>query len=188
MKARKVTIFPKGYRHQRAPNEHQARFRRRKLLKTNGRNPLDASLRGWCVGVMGVMGRPVCSRSSKARRMLSGTRSLGLSTKVLPQAIAYGRNQKGIIAGKLKGAMAATTPRGWRMSNSSVASSCACRTNPYDRRAVGALLYPYSFPPVTGNSPRFENLTEQYRGRVHFLISRVPHATPGPPYGDSGGR
>ena len=38
---------------------------------------------------------------------------------VLPQAIAKGRNQSGIIAGKLNGVIAATTPTGWRTSSTS---------------------------------------------------------------------
>ena len=42
-----------------------------------------------------------------------GSCSEGLSTKVLPQAIAIGNIHKGIIAGKLNGVMPAHTPRGW---------------------------------------------------------------------------
>src|SRR5260370_37129896 len=56
------------------------------------------------------LGIPVFSINSIARRIVNGTRSEGFSTKVFPQAIAYGKNQNGIIAGKLKGVMAATTP------------------------------------------------------------------------------
>ena len=41
-------------------------------------------------------------------------------TTVLPQAIAYGRNQNGIIPGKLNGAMIAHTPSGWRIIISSM--------------------------------------------------------------------
>jgi len=40
--------------------------------------------------------------------------------QVLPQAMAYGRNQKGIMPGKLNGAMVAHTPTGWRTMNSSM--------------------------------------------------------------------
>ena len=43
-----------------------------------------------------------------------GSRSLGLSTKVLPQAIATGCIHIGTMAGKLNGVMPATTPSGWR--------------------------------------------------------------------------
>ena len=43
-----------------------------------------------------------------------GSRSLGLSTKLLPQAIATGNIQHGTMHGKLNGVMPATTPSGWR--------------------------------------------------------------------------
>ena len=43
-----------------------------------------------------------------------GSFSLGLSTKVLPQAMAIGNIHIGTIAGKLNGVMPATTPSGWR--------------------------------------------------------------------------
>ena len=42
-----------------------------------------------------------------------GSCSEGLSTKVLPQAMAKGNIHSGIIAGKLKGVMPAHTPMGW---------------------------------------------------------------------------
>lgn len=41
-----------------------------------------------------------------------GTRSDGLRTNVFPVAMARGNIQRGIMAGKLKGAMPAQTPRG----------------------------------------------------------------------------
>lgn len=44
-----------------------------------------------------------------------GSRSLGLSTKVLPAAIATGNIQHGTMHGKLNGVMPATTPSGWRI-------------------------------------------------------------------------
>lgn len=43
-----------------------------------------------------------------------GTRSDGFMTKVLPQVIALGNIQRGIIAGKLKAETPAQTPRGMR--------------------------------------------------------------------------
>jgi hypothetical protein len=42
-----------------------------------------------------------CSTSSKRRCCEKGTCSLGLTTTVLPDAMAYGRNQNGTIDGKL---------------------------------------------------------------------------------------
>src|SRR5919197_1499671 len=75
-------------------------------------------------------GRPVCSTISKARRMLTGTFSDGFRTKVLPQAMARGRNQKGTITGKLNGVMAATTPKGCRMVISSMPRATSSRLWP----------------------------------------------------------
>jgi hypothetical protein len=48
-----------------------------------------------------------------------GSRSLGLSTKVLPQAIATGYIHIGTMAGKLNGVMPAHTPSGSRKLNTS---------------------------------------------------------------------
>jgi hypothetical protein len=46
-------------------------------------------------------GSPSSCISSKRRTCEKGTCSLGLTTTVLPLAIAYGRNQNGTIDGKL---------------------------------------------------------------------------------------
>ena len=48
-----------------------------------------------------------------------GSRSLGLSTKVLPAAIATGCIHIGTMTGKLNGVMPATTPSGWRKEKTS---------------------------------------------------------------------
>jgi hypothetical protein len=54
--------------------------------------------------------------SSSARELAAdGSFSLGLSTNVLPHAIAIGNIHIGTIAGKLNGVMPATTPSGWRI-------------------------------------------------------------------------
>ena len=57
--------------------------------------------------------------SSNIRSDGRGSRSDGLRMNVLPQAIANGRNHSGIIAGKLNGVIAPTTPTGWRTSSTS---------------------------------------------------------------------
>ena len=44
-----------------------------------------------------------------------GSFSDGLTTTVLPQAIAIGKNHIGTIAGKLNGEIIATGPSGWRI-------------------------------------------------------------------------
>jgi hypothetical protein len=49
---------------------------------------------------------------SVSSSVVRGVCSDGLSTKVLPVARAYGMNQKGAMAGKLKGVIAANTPMG----------------------------------------------------------------------------
>ena len=48
------------------------------------------------------------------RSAVSGTFSLGLSTKVLPHTMATGYIHIGTIAGKLNGVIPAHTPNGWR--------------------------------------------------------------------------
>ena len=49
----------------------------------------------------------------------------------LPQAIAKGRNQKGTIAGKLKGTIAAQTPTGWRTVSQSTPRETSSATRPW---------------------------------------------------------
>ncbi len=44
-----------------------------------------------------------------------GSRSDGFRMKALPQEMAGAHFHSGIMAGKLKGVMPATTPSGWRM-------------------------------------------------------------------------
>ena len=60
-------------------------------------------------------GSPASAHSSASTATADGSFSLGLSTTVLPQAIATGKNHSGTIAGKLNGEMTATTPSGWRI-------------------------------------------------------------------------
>ena len=61
--------------------------------------------------------------------MAPGSRSEGLTTTVLPVMVAVGMTHRGIMAGKLKGQMAATTPRGslYDLVSMSLATS---RTSP----------------------------------------------------------
>ena len=75
-------------------------------------------------------GSPSPSSTSKAICWVSGTCSEGLSTNVLPQPIAKGRNQNGTIAGKLKGTIAAHTPTGWRIVSASTLRATSSRMRP----------------------------------------------------------
>ena len=59
-------------------------------------------------------GNPAWSKSSASSSGADGSRSDGLSTNVLPQAIALGNIHSGTIAGKLNGVIPATTPSGSR--------------------------------------------------------------------------
>ena len=61
---------------------------------------------------------------------MSGTCSEGLSTNVLPHAIANGRNQNGTIAGKLNGTIAAHTPTGWRTVSASTLRATSSMIEP----------------------------------------------------------
>ncbi len=49
-----------------------------------------------------------------------GSRSDGLSTKVLPQATAMGHIHSGTMAGKLKGVIPAVTPSAWNSLHESM--------------------------------------------------------------------
>src|SRR5207247_10117281 len=75
-------------------------------------------------------GIPASCTSSRMRVDENGTCSLGLSTNVLPVAIAYGQNQQGTIAGKLNGVIAAKTPNGWRTYSQSIPAATSSSALP----------------------------------------------------------
>src|SRR5918993_5077810 len=58
-------------------------------------------------------GRPASAYSSATRADTDGSRSDGLSTKALPQAMAIGCIHIGTMIGKLNGVIPAATPTGW---------------------------------------------------------------------------
>src|SRR5512140_3964946 len=67
-------------------------------------------------------GRPACLNNSATRSGTLGSFSDGLSTNVLPHAIATGNIHLGTLAGQLNGAMPAHTPTGWRIDQLSTAA------------------------------------------------------------------
>ena len=73
-------------------------------------------------------------------------------TTVLPAASAYGRNQNGIIAGKLKGAMIAQTPSGCRIIVSSMPTAMSSELYPWI--IVGAPQATSTFSIARRISPR----------------------------------
>src|SRR3989304_2354733 len=67
-----------------------------------------------CTTLNTPSGSPASLNSSAMRTEAEGSFSEGLSTKLLPQAIATGNIHSGTITGKLNGGMPAHTPSGWR--------------------------------------------------------------------------
>src|SRR5919204_4316265 len=72
-----------------------------------------------CTTLNTPSGSPASAHISATSSDTDGSRSLGLSTNALPQAIAIGCIHIGTMIGKLNGVMPATTPSGWRNENAS---------------------------------------------------------------------
>ena len=68
-----------------------------------------------CTTLNTPSGSPASASSSASLIEADGSFSDGLSTNVLPAAIAIGNIHIGTMAGKLNGVMPATTPSGWRI-------------------------------------------------------------------------
>ena len=76
---------------------------------------ISASVRLQVTRLTTPFGRPASMSSSMSRMPVVGTMLASLRTKVLPVAMQSGSIQpKGIMPGKLKGAMPANTPMGSR--------------------------------------------------------------------------
>src|SRR5258706_13076506 len=67
-----------------------------------------------CTTLNTPSGNPASFNSLATYRLAEGSRSDGLRTKVLPQAMAIGYIHIGTIIGKLNGVIPAHTPSGWR--------------------------------------------------------------------------
>ena len=78
-------------------------------------------------------GNPASRHSSAIHCAAEGTFSEGLSTTVLPAAIAMGKNHIGTIAGKLNGLMIPTTPSGWRIEETSMPVEAFAVAEPLSR-------------------------------------------------------
>src|SRR6478736_1450826 len=64
-------------------------------------------------------GSPASTHRFASHSDADGSFSLGLSTTVLPAAMAIGKNHIGTMAGKLNGLMMPTGPKGWRIEYTS---------------------------------------------------------------------
>ena len=73
---------------------------------------------------------PAARRGAAMRKGLS---PLGLSTKVLPHAIASGSNHIGTMAGKLNGVITANTPTGWLIEVTSICVETDSENPPFCR-------------------------------------------------------
>ena len=81
-----------------------------------------------------------------------GSFSDGLRMNVLPQAMALANIHMGTMAGKLKGVMPATTPRGWRMEYTSTPVEACSLYPPFRRLGMPQANSMFSRPRAT--SPR----------------------------------
>src|ERR1039457_6452220 len=76
------------------------------------------------------LGSPAFSNNPATLMAVSGTFSLGFSTKVLPHAMATGYIQSGTMQGKLNGVMPTQTPSGWRMVSQSMPRAMFSNASP----------------------------------------------------------
>ena len=97
-----------------------ASSRRSETASTSGwsRIASTATLSPWTT-LKTPSGSPASAYSSAMKFDADGSRSDGLSTNVLPVAIAIGCIHIGTITGKLNGVIPAQTPSGWRNENES---------------------------------------------------------------------
>ncbi len=80
-------------------------------------------------------GSPASFHSAASQFAVDGSFSLGLSTTVLPAAIAIGKNHIGTMAGKLNGEMMPTTPSGCRIDATSTLVEAFSLRLPFSRCA-----------------------------------------------------
>ncbi len=86
-----------------------------------------------CTTLNTPSGSPACFSSSAISSDGDGSRSLGFSTKLLPQAMAIGNIHIGTMHGKLNGVMPAHTPSGWRSENWSIPVEICSEYSPLSR-------------------------------------------------------
>ena len=102
-------------------------------------------------------GRPACFSSSATRIGQLGSFSDGLSTNVLPHAMATGYIHMGTIDGKLNGVMPAHTPTGWRADQLSTAVPTFSLNSPFSSCGMPQANSTTSMPRIT--SPRASDST-----------------------------
>jgi hypothetical protein len=116
-----------------------------------------ASLSPWTT-LKTPSGSPARCHSSAISIEAEGSRSLGLSTKVFPQAIATGNIHIGTIAGKLNGVMPATTPSGSRKEYMSTLVETWSEYSPLSRLGIPQANSTTSRPRCTSPSASLSTL------------------------------
>ena len=97
-------------------------------------------------------GESASVRSCVTRCIVSGVFSEGFMTTVLPQAERVGQKPERDHRGKLKGAITATTPTGWRIMNSSIPRAMSSSTRPCISEGIPQATSTFSM--ARRNSPR----------------------------------
>ncbi len=100
-------------------------------------------------------GRPASFHSSASQTAADGSFSLGLSTTVLPAAMATGKNHIGTMAGKLNGEMIPTTPSGSRLECTSTPVETPSEWPPFSRweipHANSTTSWPRAISPIASD-------------------------------------
>ena len=109
------------------------------------------------------------------RRLHEGTFSEGLSTKVLPQAMATGNIHSGTITGKLNGVMPAHTPTGcsseWQSTPRPTSSACS----PFSRCGTPLANSITSMPRCTEPAASSQGLAVLFRGQLREFVAMLLH-------------
>src|SRR6202167_6221910 len=120
-------------------------------------------------------GSPARCHSSAISIEAEGSRSLGLSTKVFPQAIATGNIHIGTIAGKLNGVMPATTPSGSRKEYMSTLVETWSEYSPFSRLGIPQANSTTSRPRCTSPSASMSTLAVLVGDRLRNLLGGLVH-------------
>ena len=94
-------------------------------------------------------GSPASAHNSAIHNDADGSFSDGLSTTVLPAAIAIGKNHIGTMAGKLNGEMMPTGPSGWRTEYTSTLVEAFSVNPPFNKCGTPQANSTTSWPRLT---------------------------------------
>ena len=134
--------------------------RARSSRSASSRRSDTASMSGWsriastatlspCTTLNTPSGSPASAYSSAMKFDADGSRSDGLSTNVLPVAIAIGCIHIGTITGKLNGVIPAQTPSGWRNENESTSVETWSEYSPLSSCGIPQAYSATSMPRMT---------------------------------------